>query len=709
MAGTPATGVVTGKSAGFSSPRSKEHILGREDITSESDVEDLGDADKLGTKVRPQQEQGQHDTDGWQVVRSRRRPAIKAARPEGVYWPWAKKSAWKGPLPKPRKSPARTLGDSFLLAMLRRRDGDSPPMARCLDPQKRDIQNSKKAGLSPKAGPKLTSWATKNPGLARISADLSRNRGHIPTLPRSYLAATMAGSGTRRGSGNGAGDKARNYGHNLARGGKPRGGHGRGSQERERSRSPSPQRGGRGDQGRGRRVDRVPRGGRGRGDRGRGNTPGRPSRGRELEAEAPKVDDARVNPGGAGAKHKAPTPVDEPKQKKKRKFLRCELCSDEHHTSQCALLHGPKPGASFCGLAGGGLGVFHIPYNGAVNPPKRVSATALIRIVEGNVPATLVSSELARLIPVKWDRTVKEHGKNTFIVPFPCQVELQRMVAIGSVTRKGKEGVMEFEEWNHEIKPKHKLEKVWVHVYGVPYEIRSFLPLWAVGTVLGATLRVDMKYMRKSGVVRLLVAVLDVKAIPNDANIVVDDNLYEIFFKVDKVVREEHEEAFDDTDDLDDYDDEQMGEDHEMEDAEQQGHDNGPKPDGSSGSGSSQPIQVGTPAPTSQAKLGQVSELQITKEVDLREVLPAEHHATVPGSLLATVPSTLPSVLHATVPSTLPATVPSTLHATVPSTLHVRVPPNNRHEEALHVPGGLSSPLRAQACAASGGVEASLL
>lgn len=42
--------------------------------------------------------------------------------------------------------------------------------------------------------------------------------------------------------------------------------------------------------------------------------------------------------------------------------------------------------------------------------------------------------------------------------------------------------------------------------------------------------------MKKTGVLRLLVAVLDVNSIPDDADIVVDDCLYEIFFKVDRVV-----------------------------------------------------------------------------------------------------------------------------------------------------------------------------
>jgi hypothetical protein len=52
---------------------------------------------------------------------------------------------------------------------------------------------------------------------------------------------------------------------------------------------------------------------------------------------------------------------------------------------------------------------------------------------------------------------------------------------------------MAYEKWNYEIKPKTKLHKVWVHVYGVPCEIWSFLSLWAIGCILGATTeRVDM-------------------------------------------------------------------------------------------------------------------------------------------------------------------------------------------------------------------------
>ncbi|AQL01159.1 hypothetical protein ZEAMMB73_Zm00001d044935 [Zea mays] len=82
------------------------------------------------------------------------------------------------------------------------------------------------------------------------------------------------------------------------------------------------------------------------------------------------------------------------------------------------------------------------------------------------------------------------------------------------------------------------LNKAWVNIYGVPYEIRSFLPLWAVGTIIGATQKVDLRYTKRMGVVRLLVGVTNIDKIPESVDIVVGEGLYEIFFKIDKVCKD---------------------------------------------------------------------------------------------------------------------------------------------------------------------------
>jgi hypothetical protein len=40
---------------------------------------------------------------------------------------------------------------------------------------------------------------------------------------------------------------------------------------------------------------------------------------------------------------------------KKKRLLRCTICSGDRFMSSCPQLHGPKPAATFCGLARDGL------------------------------------------------------------------------------------------------------------------------------------------------------------------------------------------------------------------------------------------------------------------------------------------------------------------------------------------------------------------
>jgi hypothetical protein len=53
------------------------------------------------------------------------------------------------------------------------------------------------------------------------------------------------------------------------------------------------------------------------------------------------------------------------------------------------------------------------------------------------------------------------------------------------------------------------MELVWVHVDGVPHTIRKFHALWAVGSLIGATIDVDLVSLWSQGVVRILVALRD--------------------------------------------------------------------------------------------------------------------------------------------------------------------------------------------------------
>jgi hypothetical protein len=50
---------------------------------------------------------------------------------------------------------------------------------------------------------------------------------------------------------------------------------------------------------------------------------------------------------------------------------------------------------------------------------------------------------------------------------------------------------------------KFQLKTVWVHVSGVPYPPRHFLGLWAIGTVIGTALDVDLLTLRRCGIIRI--------------------------------------------------------------------------------------------------------------------------------------------------------------------------------------------------------------
>jgi hypothetical protein len=62
-----------------------------------------------------------------------------------------------------------------------------------------------------------------------------------------------------------------------------------------------------------------------------------------------------------------------------------------------------------------------------------------------------------------------------------------------------------------DVPHKFELQPIWVHVDGVPHTVRHFLAIWAVGSLIGTTLDVDLVSLRSRGVVRILVAMNEPK------------------------------------------------------------------------------------------------------------------------------------------------------------------------------------------------------
>jgi hypothetical protein len=95
------------------------------------------------------------------------------------------------------------------------------------------------------------------------------------------------------------------------------------------------------------------------------------------------------------------------------------------------------------------------------------------------------------------------------LVNFPSVQDLERVNGIQM-------GVPDFDaqfkisKWViQDIQPKFNLPQLWVHVEGVPHTVRHFHGLWAIGSLLGTTVDVDLSTLYSQNVVRILVAMMN--------------------------------------------------------------------------------------------------------------------------------------------------------------------------------------------------------
>ncbi|KAM0846600.1 hypothetical protein ACQ4PT_055569 [Festuca glaucescens] len=90
-----------------------------------------------------------------------------------------------------------------------------------------------------------------------------------------------------------------------------------------------------------------------------------------------------------------------------------------------------------------------------------------------------------------------------------------------------------FDEWTAAPVDNFKLEEAWVRVSGCPYKLRcDYLALFAVGSLIGKALEIDMDFTRKHSVVRMYVQVTSIDQIPGGTDHTYDGAGYGITFEV---------------------------------------------------------------------------------------------------------------------------------------------------------------------------------
>jgi hypothetical protein len=93
----------------------------------------------------------------------------------------------------------------------------------------------------------------------------------------------------------------------------------------------------------------------------------------------------------------------------------------------------------------------------------------------------------------------------------------------------------------------------------LPNELRDYLTIWAIGTILGVTKDVDMRFTRQFNRPRMQVLVLDLALIPSSVDVVIGDNVYELHFRVEPEDMQDVPKPLDMEDDSDEFDKKRRG------------------------------------------------------------------------------------------------------------------------------------------------------
>ena len=181
----------------------------------------------------------------------------------------------------------------------------------------------------------------------------------------------------------------------------------------------------------------------------------------------------------------------------------CYICDKiAHPTLQCHILKLPKPNAFVSGLGAEETYFAQLPdcvVKDHLAPAH--SPIASVQVSGIMVPASVVESQIARRCPTQtqWKWEAIPHGENAYLVSFPLFEDLDRVDGI-QMNVPSVNAQITISAWkSQEIPHKLELKELWLHVEGVPHTVRHFWGLWAVGSLMGKTIDVDLISLRHVG------------------------------------------------------------------------------------------------------------------------------------------------------------------------------------------------------------------
>jgi hypothetical protein len=144
----------------------------------------------------------------------------------------------------------------------------------------------------------------------------------------------------------------------------------------------------------------------------------------------------------------------------------------------------------------------------------------LVQISGETVPVDAIQRLIARMCPghANWKWEAVALGGNAFLIGIPSADDLLRIDGTQMGVPDLKAQILVSTWQQEDIVPEFVMELAWVHVEGVPYTVRHFHGLWALGSLIGTTLDVDLVSLRSQAVVRILIAMRDLKALEKDSD-----------------------------------------------------------------------------------------------------------------------------------------------------------------------------------------------
>jgi hypothetical protein len=93
---------------------------------------------------------------------------------------------------------------------------------------------------------------------------------------------------------------------------------------------------------------------------------------------------------------------------------------------------------------------------------------------------------------------VEEIEQSKFKATFPSKGEMKCMIEWGLIHTEDRKATLIIEELDGGSNVKQVTRKVCVQMTRLPSELRDFLTIWVVGTILGVTKDVDMSFTRQT-------------------------------------------------------------------------------------------------------------------------------------------------------------------------------------------------------------------